>query len=81
VAGRDEIGRSVVSKKINVTVRLDRETVDRIDAYLEQFYPLVETRVAMTRLLLKTVIAAIDARAIPFSPEKLRRFMDDLPKR
>jgi hypothetical protein len=67
--------------KVNVTVRLDPETVDRIDAYLEQFSPLVETRVAMTRLLLKTVIAAIDARAIPFSAEKLRRFMDDLSKR
>jgi hypothetical protein len=66
-----------VGKKINVTVRLAPETLERIDGFVEQFYPLVETRVAMTRILITSAIAAIDAKKIPFTPEGLRRFLEE----
>jgi hypothetical protein len=62
-------------ERVAIAAKLDAETLCRIDEYVERFSPFCESRSAMVRILLETMIAAIDSGVLPFTPETLGEFM------
>lgn len=61
--------------KVQVPVKLDRKTVDRLDEYVQQFSPFCEGRSAIARVLIEYALSSIDSGTLSFDLVSIQRVL------
>jgi hypothetical protein len=61
--------------RVAVTVKLDAQTLVRLDALVARFSPFCEGRSSMLRIIVETICAAIDNGNMAFDMESVKNLL------